>query len=771
MFKQRFLLVTILVLSLAGDSAFAQEQAKLNLIVSCEPDNDLYETLSSGTTGIQRFDTPEDAIWFAPEKSGVALLAGKYPAEHVRITETLIDTAIQKKIRLYVEYPSAVPGIYAGETRVAKWERGVVASDWFGPALPGLQLVELHNCSFVTLEVPGPHLALARVAGYDKAVFGLPKWTPPRLVPDPAIFPLLVKHPLGEVLISSSKLSQFVKGRYAPMEAWRTIWMKLLSWLAGRTVKLYDWTPTVSTTLASGEALPEQAAEDALRRGIEWYFNARMLVNEAWERNVDDAILDNDGIAPGADQDWAIGDGKLGVLEGFSSQIDPEGYQPVRFFRRADGASQTAMAMAFYGVYKNDARCKDVAMNLQDYMLFESDLCKGPRSDPASPSFGLIGWDADSGVDVYYGDDNARAMLGIMASAALLKTNRWDERLMRCLLAHLRTTGAKGFRGNRLDEEPLKKSGWKPFFDAETVNYAPHYEAYLWACYLWAYRATGHTPFLDRAKSAIKMTMDSYPAKWKWTNGFQQERARMLLPLAWLVRLEDTEEHRAWLKKVAEGLLALQDASGAIREELGPEGMGDYAPAKSNEEYGTKEATLLQQNGDAVCDLLYTTNFAFLGLHEAADATGDAFYRDAEQKLADFLCRIQVKSEKHAELDGAWYRAFDFKLWDFWGSNADVGWGPWSVQTGWTQAWITSVFAMRQMKTSLWDLTASVDVKAHMATLEPAMFAPAAPAEPLPTSPPVEPPAAEPSTTPAPVEQPPAAEPSPAPAPIAPATS
>lgn len=37
--------------------------------------------------------------------------------------------------------------------------------------------------------------------------------------------------------------------------------------------------------------------------------------------------------------------------------------------------------------------------------------------------------------------------------------------------------------------------------------------------------------------------MENYPEGWKWTNGIQQERARMILPLAWLVQVQDTPEH------------------------------------------------------------------------------------------------------------------------------------------------------------------------------------------------------------------------------------
>ncbi len=123
--------------------------------------------------------------------------------------------------------------------------------------------------------------------------------------------------------------------------------------------------------------------------------------------------------------------------------------------------------------------------------------------------------------------------------------------------------------------------------------------------------------------------------------------------------------------------------------------------------------------------LLYTTNFAWLGLHEAA-AAGDQQAAEAEAKLAAFLCRIQVRSETQPALDGGWFRAFDFRRWEPWGSNADAGWGAWAIESGWTQGWITSVFGMRQMKTSLWDLTAETRIARHFDRLRREMLPDAA---------------------------------------------
>ena len=143
---------------------------------------------------------------------------------------------------------------------------------------------------------------------------------------------------------------------------------------------------------------------------------------------------------------------------------------------------------------------------------------------------------------------------------------------------------------------------------------------------------------------------------------------------------------------------------------------------ESNEEYGTTETPIIQENGDPLADMLYSCNFAFLGLNEAYCATKEPRYKKACDKLAQFLCRIQIRSKSHPELDGGWYRAFDYRNWDYWGSNGDAGWGAWAIESGWTVTWISSVMEMRQRKTSLWDLTKESKIRRLMPKIQPAML-------------------------------------------------
>jgi hypothetical protein len=395
--------------------------------------------------------------------------------------------------------------------------------------------------------------------------------------------------------------------------------------------------------------------------------------------------------------------------------ILPDGNQMQSVVRRSDCIAESAMGLAFSSVVFGQSSQKDIARNLLNYLYFDSPARKQERGDPAHGAYGLIAWGISTPAwyTANYGNDNARVMLSTLAASALMGEDRWDEGVMMALLGNLRTTGSVGFRGDRIDLPALTEQGWRPFFEREHINYLPHMEAYLWASYLWAYQQTGIDLFYQRAENAIRMTMAVYPDSLKWMNGLAQEKARMLLPLSWLVRVDDTPEHRQWLDRAVAEVLALQDASGAIREEIGDSALGRYPPPASNEAYGGNEASLIQQNGDPVSDLLYTTNFAFLGLHEAAAATGDVRIREAEDRLAEFLVRIQVRSEAHLALDGGWFRAFDFERWEAWGSNADAGWGAWAIESGWTQGWITSVLAMRHLQTSLWDLTAESRIERY----------------------------------------------------------
>ena len=673
----------------------------MNLVFCCAPENDLWNLLPE----TPRFESLEEALPAVPEGGGVLVLADDYPGRGTVLGEDALRECRAKGVRLYLEYPERVPGLALGPPVSTEWERAVVASERFGPGLERLRILAIHGCRHAPAQADRADIVMGRVAGFDSAVYGLPEPC------DPILFTL----PDEQVLIATTKLSGFVTGRFAPTDAWKTIWEVILSWLDPRgPAQVLKWTPKVRPRFSEGAPLPVDVEKEAVRRGVGWYLRSGLLVHSSWDEALRACAREDRSEGPPLGKE--IGDGRFGILEGFASAIQHDGSQPQRYVLRCDCITESAMGLAFGG--EDERR---VAGNLIDFVFTNEAAVGGVRSDPSHPAYGLIAWGVTN-TDwciTSYGDDNARDLLAINAAAALTGNDRWDSAVAKALWANLRTSGRLGFRRHRIDLSTLTENGWRHYYEEDFTLFSPHYEAYLWAVFLWAYGQTGYPLLLERAKTAIRMTMDAYPDQWRWTNGIAQERARMLLPLAWLVRVDDTPEHRKWLDRMASDVLRTQASCGALREELGLPEMGKYAVPTSNEAYGKREAPLLQENGDPLCDMLYTTNFAFLGLHEAAAAIGDARYAEAADRLAAFLCRIQTVSGRHPELDGAWFRAFDFRRWEYWASNADFGWGAWSIESGWSQAWILAVLAMRTMRTSLWELTARSTVAGHFRQMQP----------------------------------------------------
>jgi hypothetical protein len=686
------------------------------LTFSCHANNDLFKLIEdSRRYRITRVETPVEAVERAADGSGALLLADGYPRRRTPVTPELLALARRKKLRLYLEYPSEFPGLKFGETRTTQWERGVVASDFFGGDLPKLRIVAPHDCHFLPVTIDrAPHLVVGRVAGYDTAVYGLAKES----------FPLLfdANHD-GTWLIATTKLSNFVTARFAPAADWKVIWRTILQKLDPWTVPPLDFTPVVRPAYAKDAPLPKMIERDTFNRAADFYLHSGLLIPPDRKEHIRKLLVAGQETEPrpaGATPPGATpaSDGTLGMLEGYASAILHTGGQLQRTPIRADCNAEAAMVLALDAMLNpnttqpshsspSPADTRTVATNLLDY-TFGPEMQSLGRLDPAHPAFGLIAWGAISPAwqVANYGDDNARVLLAAILASSAMNTDRWDEHLLRGLLANLRTTGRIGFRGDRVDIGPLEQHGWRHFHDAQTVNFSPHFESGLWACYLWAYARTGEREFLDRTTTAIGMTMDAYAkTQWRWNDNM--ERSRMLLCLAWLVRVDDKPKHRAWLDTIATDLLGDQHPCGAIADRLANAGGGHYQIPQSNEAYGTTETPLIQSNGDPVSDQLYTAGFALLGLHEAFAATADAKLKSAEDRLAAYLCRIQVRSEKLPYLDGAWFRAFDFGRWDFWASSADLGWGAWSVEAGWGPAWTAATLALREKQTTFWDITAA----------------------------------------------------------------
>lgn len=668
--------------------------------------NDLIRQLQHEQFPLKAFKSPIEAVSRLPKGSSLLILSDNYPEKVSHIDPELINMARKKNIRLYIEYafsPSLSRWISNDSVKVAQLERGVVRHR-LGERLAPMDLLGINDCHYLKASAADPMLILGKVAGFDRAAYG---------ISDIETAPLLFRE--NNMLIATTKLTHFRTGRYGPAASWKALWEYIIGWMTHneKEIVFKNWLTDLSPSFAAAQPLPKNARQESVNKGAAWFYKGRFLIDASWK----DRWLQYQGdgtvpFGPPVSKNWKVGDGSLGILEGHASNIYADGSEQYRYWIRADVQAEVAFALAAAGELLRQPDYTVTSQRLGDFMLNGANFRSGPKANKDSAVYGLLGWSFTHPY-IFYGDDNARSVLGLIGASAFSGSDQWDKEIVEIILANLRTSGQQGFRGERLEEHTVQRNGWQYYNNREYINPHPHFESWLWACYLWLYDKTKFEPLLEKAKTAIRITMEAYPDKWGWTNGIQQERARMILPLAWLVRIEDTPQHREWLDRVVNKLLENQDACGAIREELGG-GNGMFGTTKSNKEYGLHEAPLIFKNGDPVADMLYTSNFAFFALNEAAHATGNKKYQTAVHKLSDFLTRIQVTSQKHPDLDGAWFRAFDYSRWDYWASNADAGWGAWSTLTGWIQSWIIATQVLVEEKQSYWTRTQKTTINKQM---------------------------------------------------------
>ena len=571
-------------------------------------------------------------------------------------------TAAARGVRMLIECPEHCSGIdFSGAVRRAKFERTVTT------AIHGLEpdtVILQHGSCFREVKNTGAvWLSAARVAGYRRAVFGVPE----------DATPLLFNHPdYSGVLIANSRISNFITARFAPQCDWLKVLRAVIEFLMPEWERIqWRYTMAVRPYFNADAPVTTQDERTALGRSIKF---------------INDQILTQ------------IHEHGMGVAEGFSSEIGFDGSQFRRTLNRSDCSGEVALTLALAGKLTGNIFLFDYAGKILD-MMFKPLHRFTEKSSPLYGQFRFYEHDM-----ACYGSGNSRSSISALISGTLTGRNDWDRDSLLNLLSSWKLTGKNGFRQPRFDEPASFDGRDAAYYRAEDfIHLSPHYQASHLAGFLAGWKLTGFDGFLDHARKAAALFMASYP-KLRWTNGQSQEVARLVMYLAWLIRADDTPVHREYLERVLTDVRRLIQPCGAVAEEMGDLTMGDFPSPQSNSAYGTTEAALIQNNGDPACDLLYTANYLLIGLHEAARAMPDSDCAALADQLCRFICRIQVHSTARPELDGAWMRGFDWQLWEFFGSSADIGWGAWSIESGWTNSWIAITLALRQMNTSLWDL-------------------------------------------------------------------
>ncbi len=246
----------------------------------CAPDdNNLLAVLQQEGKAIQKYPSAEEAIEAAPKGASVLLLAQGYPDTPGKIGRELVDKIKSKDLKVYAEFVTFADT--ACQPQALSLERVVVMDSTFSQELPAMKLLTI-NGSYI---LPGKHehtiLAVAKVAGMDKAVYGL-KDTP---------YHSLLYRYNEQILVSTSALSHFADARFLPQQAWQSVWNGILSFLTGQPTTLHSW------TYGREDALAPDAHRHSVEKGIEWFYNGHFLVDSSWKKDWLDKYT-GDGSAP-----------------------------------------------------------------------------------------------------------------------------------------------------------------------------------------------------------------------------------------------------------------------------------------------------------------------------------------------------------------------------------------------------------------------------------------------------------------------------------------
>jgi hypothetical protein len=295
----------IIPLTAAIPPILAEARTRNPLNFSCGENNDLYRLAASSGISCRRYENVKEAVSDTPRGSSLLVLAEHYPSAATHIDLDIYGEAIQKRLHLYVEFPSSLPNISVGKPQLIPLgekhnvlQRVVVTSNSFAPALKKMCILSLHECYYTPISAQKSELVLARVAGFDTAIFGLPQED---------VHPVLFEHPEHNILVATTKLSSFIEGRYDPAGDWAHVWRWILSRLSsGQPIVLQKWASAVHPAFGRSQPLSEQAEIGAFRRGIAWYRNARLFVAPQWKHYIGE-YAKSGGLHPGPQVSWPLG--------------------------------------------------------------------------------------------------------------------------------------------------------------------------------------------------------------------------------------------------------------------------------------------------------------------------------------------------------------------------------------------------------------------------------------------------------------------------------
>lgn len=436
------------------------------------------------------------------------------------------------------------------------------------------------------------------------------------------------------------------------------IWSLRPNWLWNKVIQLLEKEyslPVIS--FSDNVTFQKQSAEEAVNNSIKWFLSSGIMGSNSGEKGV---------------------------------------YENIHSFRRSvsmdlrpDCNAQSALMFYLYGEYTGDEKWKRISSNIIDY-LFHSGY---QEQDPDSAVYGLWKWFQFPGSkpDQMFTDDNSWVALVLLYLYRKTGIPEYKMRGLQTAHAMLKTQNKKGLRVEVLRGAELEDKGPEFYSDSHDGNTNPHFQSIAHAAFVQAYLVSNEQAYLDTALKGTLYMLD-HPEELEFMYSKTSGLSRFLLGLSHVYTLTRNE-------KVKEGIY---DVLSYLEKHLHESGGVEEADNPAPDRYGKEDTGVFLFNGEEIADQLYTNNFLAMNLWEAWRSTQDRDVLSFCQKVSAFLANIQIQSSDSL-IDGGWMRSYHLGSDEYYGNNGDTGWGPYCIESGWTNGVITSGILLSLLDVSLLD--------------------------------------------------------------------
>lgn len=440
------------------------------------------------------------------------------------------------------------------------------------------------------------------------------------------------------LLICNFRLCNFIRATFAPKKSWRRLLNFILSWVTETEVQTEVLPDHYTQGHYKAELSFEMQANAAVKRAMGWFDDAEILLSE----------------------------GRRGMREGFGTEIYPDGTRRRTMPIRDDCMGEVGMMYAMDYVVNGTARSLQIADNLFSYCF---DYMQRKN---AGIFEGMIGW-TDSAWGVCYTHDTGRLLVGELLKNMYLGTNSHMKEIQAGLDYLIRTSGSDGLRARRLDnanlsEKRIREIQSKPCDDPEPGD------PYFFTALLMFYKLTGKAQYKEAGIRGFEAFLKIYPS----CRGSIYTTSRLtgtILGLSWLYYTTREERHKKVLYDTVAQLQTVRHPNGGYLEwvfngEVPKPNIGD-------------EGSMLVENGNPIVDNLYVVNWLPLGFIQAYFCTGDVYFYELWKDITEYFIHMQIHS-RDPLINGTWPRSSDMEKLEVYAIPNDIGWGPWSIESGWT---------------------------------------------------------------------------------------